>query len=375
MRVKLKEVCEILDHKRVPLSKKEREERTRNKSIDELYPYYGATQQAGYIDDYIFNETLILLGEDGVMFYDRTKPKAYLISGKSWVNNHAHVLKVKEDIAVINYVLYFLNVFDYHGFVSGSTRLKLNKSKMENIQILLPPLTQQKKITHTLDKAKELIELRKKSIAKLDALAKSLFVDMFGDPVENPMGWEVDKLDNFGTWLGGGTPSRKEPEYFKGDNPWITTVSLGQLYVDSSNAVEFISDKAIEKSSTKIIPKASVIIGTRVAVGKASISTEELCTNQDIVSLTNLKEFVIDIYLYAAIDSIKKVLKNEQRGATIQGITLKFLKEVILPVPPLPLQQKFANTIQKIESQKSLYEKELAKLEENFEALLAKSFG
>ena len=261
-------------------------------------------------------------------------------------------------------------------YTHGSTMKHIVKKDFENIKIPLPPLKKQKTIAKTLDKAKELIELRKESIVKLDELSRSVFVDMFGDPLENEMGWGTDKLDSFGEWRGGGTPSRKEKDYFNGDIPWITTVSLGKLlYIDSKNAIEFINEKAIEKSATKIIPIGSVIIGTRVGVGKVSINKEELCTNQDIISLVNLKEFVNNIYVCHIIKHIKKLLISEQRGATIQGITATYLRSVSLPVPPLNLQQKFAKIIQKIEAQKALYEEELEKLEYNFEALLDKSFG
>ncbi len=259
MRVKLKEICEVLDNQRIPLSKNERAERIKNKSLKELYPYYGATQQAGYIDDYIFDDTLILLGEDGVMFYDRSKPKAYLISGKSWVNNHAHVLKVKEDVAVINYVLYYLNIFDYHGFVSGSTRLKLNKSKMENIEIPLPPLPKQKAIAQKLDLAQKLIDLRKESITKLDELSKSVFVEMFGDPVENEMGWEVMKLKDFTDVKTGKTPSRKEPLFWEnGTELWATTTEVNKKYITDTD--EKITMYAVEKNNLTVYPKHTILM-------------------------------------------------------------------------------------------------------------------
>src|SRR5438128_1786576 len=87
----LGEVVDILDSRRIPVNSKERAKRVGD------VPYYGATGQVGWIDDYIFNEELVLLGEDGAPFLDQTKPKAYLIRGRSWVNNHAHVLRGKED--------------------------------------------------------------------------------------------------------------------------------------------------------------------------------------------------------------------------------------------------------------------------------------
>ena len=133
----LYDVVEILDSKRVPVNSKEREERIKEKNSDELYPYYGATQQVGWIDDYLFDEELVLLGEDGVPFLDPYRPKAYLINGKSWVNNHAHVLRPKKVLG--KFLFYFLNIFEYSDSVSGTTRLKLNQSKMNKIIVPVPP--------------------------------------------------------------------------------------------------------------------------------------------------------------------------------------------------------------------------------------------
>lgn len=88
----LEDVVDILDSKRIPINAKERAERVGT------VPYYGATGQVGWIDDYLFDEELVLLGEDGAPFFDMSKHKAYLISGKSWVNNHAHVLRALNGI-------------------------------------------------------------------------------------------------------------------------------------------------------------------------------------------------------------------------------------------------------------------------------------
>ena len=92
------DIVEILDRQRKPVNSKDRETRIAGKNKGELYPYYGATRQVGWIDDFLFDEELVLLGEDGVPFLDEIKPKAYLIDGKSWVNNHAHVLRGRKAV-------------------------------------------------------------------------------------------------------------------------------------------------------------------------------------------------------------------------------------------------------------------------------------
>jgi len=119
----LEDVVDILDSRSVPINAEDREKRRG------AIPYYGATGQVGWIDDYLFDEELVLLGEDGAPFLEPTKQKAYIIRGKSWVNNHAHVLRARNGIPNA-YIKYYLDTVDYHKFVSGTTRLKLNQSAM-----------------------------------------------------------------------------------------------------------------------------------------------------------------------------------------------------------------------------------------------------
>ncbi|WP_082949818.1 restriction endonuclease subunit S [Mycobacterium sp. ACS4331] len=137
-------LVEILDSRRIPVSANERAKRPGE------VPYYGATGQVGTIDKAIFDEPLVLLGEDGVQFFDPSKPKAYLIEGPAWVNNHAHVLRPR-DVLDRKFLSYYLNAADYRGFVNGTTRLKLTQAAMRRIPIPLPVLAEQRRIVATLE--------------------------------------------------------------------------------------------------------------------------------------------------------------------------------------------------------------------------------
>ena len=140
----LENVAEVLDNLRKPINSNERNSRIANKHESELFPYYGATGQVGFIDDYLIDGKFLLLGEDGAPFLDKYAIKSYPIKGKCWVNNHAHILKPLCDF---DYLMYYLNHVDYKDYVNGSTRLKLTQSDMRSIKILLPPLTEQKRIS------------------------------------------------------------------------------------------------------------------------------------------------------------------------------------------------------------------------------------
>lgn len=141
----LGEIVEVLDFARVPVSAKERAKRSGE------VPYYGAAGQVGWIDDNIFNEPLILLGEDGVQFFDHDKPKAYLIDGPSWVNNHAHVLRARAEHVDRRFLHHYLNQADYRGFANGTTRLKLTQAAMKRLPVGLPSLDEQRRIVDILE--------------------------------------------------------------------------------------------------------------------------------------------------------------------------------------------------------------------------------
>ncbi len=139
------EVVDILDSRRVPVNSTERSKRQGS------IPYYGATGQTGVIDDFLFDEELVLLGEDGAPFLESGKAKAYLIRGKSWVNNHAHVLRGKPGL-LNTFLLYQLNNLDYRPYVSGTTRLKLPQGAMKQIPLLVPPIDDQRRIVAEIEK-------------------------------------------------------------------------------------------------------------------------------------------------------------------------------------------------------------------------------
>ena len=144
----LTDVCGILDSQRRPVNADERAKR--NASGGVKYPYYGATGQVGTIDDYLFDGSFILLGEDGAPFLEPNSPIAYPVSGKIWVNNHAHILSPKCND---RYLLSYLNSIEYRPYVTGTTRLKLTQEAMRRIVIALPPQKEQVRILAVIEAA------------------------------------------------------------------------------------------------------------------------------------------------------------------------------------------------------------------------------
>lgn len=179
----LSSVSENLDRKRVPVNAKERADRLGD------VPYYGATGRVGWIDEPLFDEDLVLLGEDGVSFLDPKVTKAYRVSGKSWVNNHAHVLRPNRSVVTDAFLCFALNQIDYSGRVSGTTRLKLTQKDMNSLRLPIPPLDEQMaivaEIEDALGRVEELDRLASEVEASLDALRASVLHRAFtGDLLE-----------------------------------------------------------------------------------------------------------------------------------------------------------------------------------------------
>lgn len=139
---KVKYFIDCYDGKRIPIDSGERKSGP--------YPYWGAGSITDYVDNYIFDEELILLGEDGAPFFDYTRPVAFLVNEKIWVNNHIHVLKPHKDVCS-RYLVYYLNNVDYKSYINGSILNKLTQSNMNMIAFVVPRLDEQKRIADYLD--------------------------------------------------------------------------------------------------------------------------------------------------------------------------------------------------------------------------------
>jgi len=171
---KLGEVCEILDSRRKPITKNKREPGT--------IPYYGATGILDYVKDYIFDEKLVLLGEDGAK-WGAGENSAYIIEGKTWVNNHAHALRPKRELLVDELLVYYLNFANLQPFITGVTVPKLNQEKMRSIEIPVPPISDQQSIVNTLDSLKSKVDRLQENYDKIsqecDALKQAILRDIF----------------------------------------------------------------------------------------------------------------------------------------------------------------------------------------------------
>ena len=171
---KLNEISENLDNKRIPITKRDRKKGS--------IPYYGASGVVDYVEDYIFNEDLLCISEDGANLLARTYPISFSVSGKIWVNNHVHILRFDNMITQI-FIEQYLNSIKLDEFISGMAQPKLNQTQLNKIPIPLPPIHEQKQIVKKLNtlqtKTKKLETLYQQKIVDLEELKKSILQKAF----------------------------------------------------------------------------------------------------------------------------------------------------------------------------------------------------
>lgn len=287
------------------------------------------------------------------------------------------LLKIDTCMLYPAYLKQYLDVLNkknyFNKFLTGGTVKFINKKTMGEIKIPLPPLEEQKHIAAVLSKAEALIAERKQSIQLLDAYLKSTFLEMFGDPVKNEKGLKKIALGELGIWKTGGTPSRKNVEYFNGDIPWITSGELETLYI--SDTKEKITIEAINNSNTKLIESGSILLGMYdTAALKSSITIGALTCNQAI-AYSKLDESKCNtLFIYFQIQLSKDYFKSEQRGVRQQNMNLSMIKGLKVLYPKITLQTQFAQIVEKTEALKAQYKEHLQELEQMYGALSQKAF-
>lgn len=160
------------DAERIPLSVSERQ------NLNKIYDYYGASGVIDKVDRYLFDETLLLIGEDGANLLSRSTPIAYLAKGQYWVNNHAHVLDCNKQLLCMEYIMYFINAISLAPYVTGTAQPKMNQEKMNSIPIALPPLEEQRRIVAKIEELLPFVDRYAASYEKLEQFNAKFPEDM-----------------------------------------------------------------------------------------------------------------------------------------------------------------------------------------------------
>ncbi len=363
----LGEVAEFLDSQRIPVKEEDRAKRFGP------YPYYGANGQVGWIDDYIFDEPLVLLAEDGGNFGSKEKPITYKIIGKSWVNNHAHVLRAKKNCN-IDFLHRVLSFYDLSKILTGTTRQKLRKGDAEKIQISLPPLPIQKQIAEILEKADEAKQKRKEANKLTDEFLQSVFIEMFGDPVKNPKGWEVKKFREVFSSIRYGTGS--PPAYVESGIPFIRATNIKNNTIVQKDLVFITREEANKIKKCELKEGNLIVVRSGVNTGDAAVVTKEFDGAYAAYDLIIELAITQSIFYSFLINSKygQAIIEPLSRRAGQPHLNAEQLKEIEFYYPPLTLQQQFAEIVKKTETLKEKQKQSEHELENLFQCLMQRVF-
>ena len=322
---KLEDVCEILDSRRVPITAKDRKAGT--------YPYYGANGLQDYVADYIFDDELVLLAEDGGNFGSKERPIAYRVSGKCWVNNHAHVLKAKPNMHV-DYLCYALMFYDTEGLVNGATRQKLTQAAMRQMVIPYRDMTEQLQIIKKISQIVRSIEKRKEELQLLDQLVKSRFIELFGEPELNPRDLPV--------------------------LPWGAVFQTTTGKLDSNAMVEngrypfFTCAKESYKIDSYAFDCEALLLAGNNAAGIYDVKHYKGKFNayQRTYVLRLMNEKWSYILFKRQLEDKLRYLQSQSKGTNTRYLTLGILNELRFVVPPIAEQEQFATFVEQTDKSK-----------------------
>ncbi len=355
--VRLGDVCEILDYMRVPVTATDRRAG--------IYPYYGANGVQDYVDSYIFDDELVLLAEDGGNFGSRDKPIAYRVSGKCWVNNHAHVLKPKQMLDV-DYLCYSIMFYDVSKLISGTTRAKLNQAALRKMEIPLPALNVQKHIADTLDKTQEIIDGYKKQLAELDNLIKAIFYEMFGDPFDKMDTQTKIPLSNVTDIVMGQSP--------RGDS--YNNEGFGTPLLNGPTEFGEISpnEKQWTNEPTKLCSKDDILFCVRGATaGRMNIADKQYCIGRGLAAI-RAKDTEAREYIYSYLELMYDYFQSTSNGSTFINISKNQLENMPIIYPSKEGKFRFSKIATKIEEHKAIVKQAITESENLFNSLMRECF-
>lgn len=335
--------------------------------IRDVKPGYTSTYfNGGYSDDYIIKKGDYLIGMDGEFNIAPWQSEDALLNQRV-----CRVKSINENVILSNFIYYFLGkeLKDIEDQTSFVTVKHLSAKVLNAINTPVPPMEVQERIVAELDKINETIEDCRELLRNLDALAQSLFYDYFGDPITNPYNFPKSKLDQLCNIVGRiGFRGYTRNDLVEAGQGAITlsptNIVNGVVTYDKNTYISW--DKYDESPEIMIFDGDVLLTKTGSTVGKIGIVKtlpEKATINPQLVVLKNLKLNNWYITFTLRKDAYQEIIREKSGGSAVPTISQKILGTISLPVPPLELQEKFAERIEQIEAQKEAVESTIAELQ------------
>ena len=368
----LNQISENLDSRRIPITKAVR-------SSGE-YPYYGASGIVDYVADFIFDCDALLVSEDGANLLARSTPIAFSVSGKYWVNNHAHILRF-DNPETQRFVELYLESIPLDDYITGAAQPKLNQKALNSIPIPLPPLAEQRRIVGILDEAFEGLATAKANAEQNLQNARALFESHLQAVfTQRGDGWLETKMDDVTDLITCGVAKR--PEYVAAGIPFLSAknVKNGQVIWSGHQYVSEEAHRALTKNNK---PKIGDILYTRVgSYGEAAIIDRDV-EFSIFVSLTLIKPkpIVLNSFLkhYLNSSAVKELAAGSITGVGVGNLNVGTVREFPIHLPHLSQQRSIVAKLDDLREEtqrlESLYQRKLAALDELKKSLLHRAFS
>ena len=296
-----------------------------------------------------------------------------ITSADCLIDNNAMGLAPIQDKLRLDYFFYYMRNLKMEKLAESTTVPSVRKSLLEELEIKVPSLEEQKEIGEILDKVSVVIQTRKQEIEQHDLLIKARFVEMFGDPIYNANNLPMMCLNDLGVWNSGGTPSRTNPAYFTGEIDWYSAGELNTLYLEGS--IEKITEEAIQESAAKLFKAGSMLVGMYdTAAFKMGILKKASASNQACACIEP-NETVNIVWLYYSLQLMKEHFLSQRRGVRQKNLNLGMIKGFEIPIADRGKQDEFVCFAEQVDKSKVAVQKALNETQILFDSLMQEYFG
>ena len=351
----LDSVCEVLNNRRRPI--------TGNDRTPGPYPYYGASGIVDYVGGFIFDERLLLVGEDGAKWgaFEKT---AFIAEGKYWVNNHAHVLKpfAANDTLLENY----LTMQDLSPFVTGAAPPKLTLGKLKGIPVPLPPSpAEQQKIAEFLSSVDGLMAAQARKVDALKTHKKGLMQQLFPREGETQPRLRFPEFETVGEWREGrladiatvlqgyGFPERHQGQK-SGDYPFYKvsdisrSLASGKVFIEES--ANYINESLLKELRAKPIPEGTTVfakIGEAIRSNRRAITTVPCLIDNNAAGVKRIRGKATDMFIYLLMEQISLI---DHAGGVVPAVNKSAIEEIAVKFPEPDEQECIASCMSSLDA-------------------------
>ena len=366
--IKLTDICSPRQWKTIPT----------NELLDEGFPVYGANGIIGYYNEFNHEKPVVAITCRGATCgsINITLPKSYVTGNAMCLDD------VRSDIQ-LKYLYYCLVHYDFSKVISGSAQPQITRQGLEKVVLSIGTPKEQQEIVDILDKLSQIIKNREMELEQLNALTKARFIELFGDPKQNPLGWEMSTVGDVvasceAGWSGNGTQREKR----KGEIAVLKVSAVTKGYFIPEECKVLDDQESIKKY---VYPQAGDLLfsraNTREMVGATAVITEDYPEHilpDKLWKIRFLDKANVWYMKYVlSSESIRSIFSTVSTGTSgsMFNVSMDKFKSIKIPLPPLEIQQKFANFVVRTDKSKSAVQKSLDETQVLFDSLMQKYFG